>query len=111
VVQQNATATEEMSSTSEELAGQADQLKSAAAFFKVENATAQPLLTAGVSRAGRPSKAAPKPRRRGNGNGAGGDARDENADLAALGVAYKEASGSGVTLNLDDVDDSEFERY
>ena len=113
VIQQNATATEEMSSTSEELAGQADQLKSAAAFFKVEQQSSQAILSEGLKPAGRkPVQTSQSHRKsKGNGKGGGGNGKDEAANLASLGMAYKESSGAGVTLNLDDADDSEFERY
>ncbi|MFP4037243.1 MAG: methyl-accepting chemotaxis protein [Desulfobacteraceae bacterium] len=113
VIQQNATATEEMSSTSEELAGQADQLKNAVAFFKLQEQVS-----------GRPSRegAGKTPRRPasvreskgnggGDGNGKKASAGHHGSGFPNLGIASIEGSGGGVTLDLGDADDSEFERY
>jgi methyl-accepting chemotaxis protein len=107
VVQQNATATEEMSSTSEELAGQAEQLRQAAAFFKIEmghkQGTSHPRSSHG-----------PKPARTVRAMFTG-DAvsREKKAAKLVNGVdrGSKEASSKGVTLDMGDADDTEFERY
>jgi methyl-accepting chemotaxis protein len=94
VIQQNASGSEETSSTSEELAGQASQLQSAIAFFKVNASSGLP--TAHVKRRTRPAlattryqAAASKPQPQRNGN-----------------------NGGGLTLNLgSDSDDSGFEEF
>jgi methyl-accepting chemotaxis protein len=100
VIQQSATATEEMSSTSEELAGQAKQLQDIAAFFKVGNMNAQPEKKVRLKQS-----FAKK-------------ARMENKDKNATGKMVKkidfganQTATKGVSLDMSDPDDAEFERY
>ena len=91
VIQQNAAATEELSSTSEELAGQAEQLRDTAAFFKIESIQ-KPVET---RRSHIPlpvlSRKAPVTR----------------VDFRSKPVPQTR----GVRLNMQDIDDNEFERY
>ncbi len=106
VIQQSASASEEMTSTSEELAGQATQLQEAAAFFKVE-------LPQNLKR--KQTKATTRK-------------VDEDRErlrhisiphITTKGTAAKGSDGldhdgkttGGVNLNMDMVDDSDFERY
>ena len=91
VTQQNASATEEMSSTSEELAGQAEQLRETASFFRIEMEARQPGHGSATKRAASIPKKAPVTR------------VDFRSKLA---TGYK-----GVWLDMEDKEDSEFERY
>jgi methyl-accepting chemotaxis protein len=108
VIQQSATATEEMASTSEELAGQAEQLKEAAEFFKVD---------VQHTKSRKQHKSSRRPQ------AVGGDrqkvqpiatAQDRPAatSRAQNNPVPEAASGpKGVSLNLEDPDNSEFERF
>jgi methyl-accepting chemotaxis protein len=95
LIQQNASASEEMASTTEELTGQSEQLVSALAFFQ----------TGGEDEAPRRGGKPPRPH--------AGPARA--AKPAAHAVAGGKASaGGGVKLRLSDKrdeTDGEFERY
>jgi methyl-accepting chemotaxis protein len=101
VIQQSATATEEMSSTSEELAGQAKQLQDVAAFFKVEkNMNSRPekkvQLKQSFAKKARIEK------------------EDENADgkmVRKIDFGAKQTASKGVSLDMSNPDDAEFERY
>jgi methyl-accepting chemotaxis protein len=85
VIQLNAEATEEMSATSEELSAQADLLIESAAFFTIEG---------GKSRSAKRGEV-PKPTRA----------------AKAERLASKPAkSAGGVTLDMENVDDGDFER-
>jgi methyl-accepting chemotaxis protein len=90
VIQQNASGSEETSSTSEELAGQAGQLQSAIAFFRV-NGMAR---TASVGRPKSHAAVAAKPR----------------TPSAAAPAAHK--PGKGMVLSLgSDAEDTGFEEF
>jgi methyl-accepting chemotaxis protein len=98
VIQANASSSEEMSATSDELARQALQLQNAIAFFKVDSADRGRAVSMAASlkkavktaAPGRPVKAGPKP----HGNPA------------------SDRSGSGVSLSLNsDADDASFESF
>jgi len=107
VTQQNASATEEMSSTSEELAGQAEQLREAAAFFKIETGRKQNALhhrSAHAPAGGKPVADSLK---------GAATARKRRAANPTTRVDFgsKESANMGVSLDMGDVDDGEFERY
>jgi len=98
VIQQNATAAEEMASTTEELSGQSDQLVGALGFFHTgEEGQASSTRTAAPKPAIRRAPATPAKPPKPNGEG-----------------ALKTAGKAGVRLSLkehgDDLD-KEFERY
>ncbi len=90
VVQQNASASEEMASTSEELSSQAEQLMSTMTFFRVSGAGA-------AQSKRRPMKALPPAR--------------PQARKPAKAGAKPAAAGSGVSLELGDASDEDFERF
>jgi methyl-accepting chemotaxis protein len=107
VTQQNASATEQMSSTSEELASQAEQLREAAAFFKIETSHGQGVQQRRVARIGAPKKAVVEK------TGIPAGTRQKRVPELRAG-AERHGSGSpagGVSLDMGDADDSEFERY
>jgi methyl-accepting chemotaxis protein len=85
VIQQNAEATEEMSATSEELSSQAELLIESASFFKLHDANRQ-----GASAGHKPHGA-------------------RSSALSSTRSAPK-SDKKGITLDMSDVDDSEFER-
>jgi methyl-accepting chemotaxis protein len=118
VIQQNASASEQMSATSEELAAQAEQLQSSIAFFRIDEQAraatapaAAPARAASGASAKLPSVASPslvpKPHR----------AMAPAKRIASTGKAKSAAAGSrdGVALDLGsggaDHRDAEFERY
>jgi methyl-accepting chemotaxis protein len=90
VIQQNAEATEEMSATSEELSSQGDQLIESASFFKLKDD--------GKSRRSA-SAAVPKH-------------KPHPVAHGKLGTPAKgaQSTAKGVSFDLSDVDDSDFER-
>ncbi len=111
VIQQNAAASEELSSTSDELASQAELLQESISFFRISDGqrraagagTAAKLHVAHMQ-AGKPAK----------------PAKRTLAPAQAKQPLYKErnpgasaAKGNGIALNLDarDAQDGEFERY
>jgi methyl-accepting chemotaxis protein len=98
VTQQNASATEEMSSTSEELAGQAEQLRESAAFFKIETAHNQRLSSRQTAIQKKTSTIPSQVKK----------AVDH---VNSIDFSKKEVPSKGIALDMDDVDDGEFERY
>jgi len=107
VVQQNASAAEQMASTSEELTGQAEQLKETAAFFKISGRESvgwderQAQRTARVMQ--RPAKIRQMPLPRAKGPEPFTPARPAK-------LTKKAAAGGGISLDLTEPDDTEFER-
>ena len=98
VIQQSATATEEMSSTSEELAGQAKQLQDIAAFFKVENTHSQPEKNVHLKQS-----FAKKDRIKNEDDG--------GKTVTEIDFKAQQTASKGVSLDMSDPDDAEFERY
>ena len=107
VTQQNAGATEEMSSTSEELASQAEQLREAAAFFQIETGQRAGLQRSKAMQTQKRSRAIPE---RLEGVAAPERKRASNPGPRLEAISTKAAS-KGVSLDMGDADDSEFERY
>ncbi|MBN2233029.1 MAG: PAS domain-containing protein [Deltaproteobacteria bacterium] len=102
VIQQGAAATEEMASTSEELAGQAEQLRETAAFFKVDESLhrrTQPQARRATA-AARPATHKLQPARPAAGS-----------RKKAAQPPRNRQQVTGVTLDMEDPDDAEFERY
>jgi methyl-accepting chemotaxis protein len=103
VIQQNASAAEEMASTTEELTGQSEPLVSALSFFKTGEERSTHIHRAATHTASKPEPSAPaKPAKPAKSNG---------HDTSAEGMAMAKA---GVALHLTDKHDaldSEFERY
>jgi len=100
VIQQNASASEEMASTAEELNSQADQLQEIISFFRIDSHLA---AYGGVSKS--VSKARPKAKLQ---IGPG------RKPKTAKKVAGSDINGKGVEFDMDgDTDglDKEFERY
>ncbi len=101
VIQTNASGTEQMAASSEQLAGQADMLQETARFFKLQEAAYESgLLKSGQSAANRRTPPAHSPKQ-GTRSATKGNGNDRSHD-------------AGVTLDLssgqEDVDDREFER-
>jgi methyl-accepting chemotaxis protein len=95
VIQQNASASEEMAATTEELTGQSDQLVSALSFFHTGDEGGGRARKPAPAQSARPAQAAPAKAAKPNGQ-AGAKA------------------GGGVNLRLKDKHDdhdAEFERY
>jgi methyl-accepting chemotaxis protein len=91
VIQQNAAGSEETSSTSEELAGQAMQLQSAIAFFQVHGTAS---TTTAAAKSYRPA------------------ALGRQVTKTAAQIPQRSTSSKGVTLNLGaDAEDSGFEEF
>jgi methyl-accepting chemotaxis protein len=100
VIQQNASATEQMSATSEELAGQADQLLDVASFFKVKN---------GHGQAGHMQPAA---RNRPANIQHIHEARSARpVPAVSSSAAPAEVKQLGVNIDMSDPEDVEFERF
>ncbi len=98
VVQQSAAAAEEMASTSEELSAQAEQLQATMQFFKTDSGNNGSMGGRGSGRRATKSvsMAIPKPGRK-------------DAKQASLGAT--ERAGTGIDLNMNEDDTSEFVRY
>jgi methyl-accepting chemotaxis protein len=101
VVQQNASASEEMASTAAELLGQAEQLQSTIAFFKLNGGLA--VAKTSIAAAGKQAKAVQK-------------THSPHFKHAASKKTNGGVQQSGVSLNLSneaktDMTDEEFERY
>jgi methyl-accepting chemotaxis protein len=87
VVQQNAAASEEMASTSADLAEQAHGLEQLVAFFKVQGGSAPAART--VARVSRPSRTA----------------------LPEAAVQASPAAPRGLDMDMDEPGGAEFERF
>jgi methyl-accepting chemotaxis protein len=99
VIQANASSSEEMSATSDELARQATQLQSAIAFFKVEDAQDRGRAVATVAT---PKKATKMQ----------APVKTGKAAAPAHAPAKKEKPGNGVAVNLGpDAEDAGFEAF
>jgi len=107
VTQQNASATEEMSSTSEELASQAEQLREAAAFFKIESTHGQTVQPRRAVQAHGPRKALPERA----GSRAVSQKKRASNPPANVNRRMAMAAPKGVSLDMGDSDDGDFERY
>jgi methyl-accepting chemotaxis protein len=107
VTQQNASATEQMSSTSEELAGQAEQLRESAAFFKIETGQKRGAQRHRPAQGHAAKKAVP---RRPEGPAVVKLKRVSNTGAGVDSGSAKAVAG-GVSLDMGDADDGEFERY
>lgn len=109
VIQQNASATEEMSSTSEELAGQAEQLRETAEFFKISgNGGSENLRQLHTGRAAAQISAV-MPRNVMHKTAVyASPAADQSAKSGAAFVTEK---ANGVSLNMNDAAEAQFERY
>jgi len=103
VIQQSASATEEMASTSEELAGQAEQLRETAAFFKVSGNRSGNL---GQLKTGRAVARAGKAL-----NKAASHARPAAGQIVKTAAAFVDKKTKGISLNMNDATDAQFERY
>ncbi|MCJ2165907.1 MULTISPECIES: methyl-accepting chemotaxis protein [unclassified Pseudodesulfovibrio] len=90
VIQQNAAASEEVASTAEELSAQAVQLQKVMQFFKVG-------VDSGFSAQARVTKAPAR--------------KVQSAPRKALAQAAPKAQDGGLDLDMDDIDDSEFEKF
>ncbi len=108
VIQQSAGASEEMASTSEELTSQADQLREAAAFFRVDDQSSSDFrrtrsigkpVTRSQSRKPMRQKALP------------GVGRTTDRSRGRSGMSSAPLRKKGVTLDMEDPDDRDFERY
>jgi len=100
VIQQNASASEEMASTTEELTGQSDQLVSALAFFHTGDEEGDRQRRPASVKPGKPAPAVPSRTAKPNGHGVSAAARPQ--------------ARGGVNLRLNDKHDDldgEFERY
>jgi len=100
VIQENAANAEEMSSTSEELAGQADQLKDVASFFALDEATLKKFsLKSGKQTKKKHNQPIIK-------------IDQENPESERVQVLNEEeAVFTGVSLDMNETDDKEFERF
>ncbi|MBF0496720.1 MAG: HAMP domain-containing protein [Deltaproteobacteria bacterium] len=107
VVQQNASASEEMASASEQLSAQSEQLKEIIAFFRLEHQSdgqnsPRPRsklgrgMTAGSRKTSRPAMLSHNSSKRGSSSTGRSSAGDEK---------------KGITLQMADSDEDEFERY
>jgi methyl-accepting chemotaxis protein len=108
VTQQNASATEQISSASEELASQAEQLRGAAAFFKIETTHAQTVQNRHRTQIHGLKRVLPEK------TGARPVAKKKKVSELHAGVgrhAAEAAATGGVSIDMGDADDSEFERY
>ncbi len=102
VIQQNASGSEEMSSTSEELAGQAAQLQEMIAFFRVDSSAAS-VLSKSAARAPH-SAAGPK--------AAKPQAAKKVAKESVVAAKEAAAHAAGAKIHLkDDADDEQFGPY
>lgn len=100
VIQQNASEAEQMASTSEELSRQADQLRDTASFFKVHGRVARDADT-GTLMSRTPTKIRQlQPQR-----------QKRQASPTAKNRPLKAAAGGGVVIDMDEVSDSDFERF
>jgi len=103
VIQQSASATEEMASTSEELAGQGEQLRGTAAFFKVNGNGSENLgqLKTGhaVARAGNAL------------NKTASHASHAAGQIVNSGAVFVNKKENGISLDMNDATDAQFERY
>jgi len=98
VIQQSASISEEMASTSEELTAQAEQLREASSFFKIDSRS--PSATRQIQRSPKQSF---KP-----------EQQSVSSSIAAPVSKNQfefDDSDSGVMLDMNDDDDSDFERY
>jgi len=100
VIQQNASAAEELTSTAEELASQAEVLQSAMAFFKIQGGTAARApaahTTAARPKQARIVRARPAPSR----------------TAGKVPARAPSAASTGMALNLgSDEEDADFETY
>jgi methyl-accepting chemotaxis protein len=119
VIQQNASASEEMAATTEELTGQSDQLMSALSFFRTGEDGRLAVARTSVARQEEHADRAPEKAARPDGHGTGGriDAvLDKSSKANGRGVQNraKEAFKTGVNLRLKEKSedlDTEFERY
>jgi len=99
VIQQSASISEEMASTSEELTAQAEQLREASAFFKIDSRggiTAPPRVQQAPKQSVKPA------------------ARQQSPGISAPVPKSQfefDDSNTGVMLDMNDDDDSDFERY
>ncbi|QTA87248.1 methyl-accepting chemotaxis protein [Desulfonema magnum] len=108
IIGQNASATEEMASISEELSGQAHRLREMAAFFKTEDRKTQHFSRNQSSQISQP--VAKRGRETSSHKAM---ARDRiTANSVTNGYAdYKKKRGKSLDLDIDKSDDSEFEAY
>jgi methyl-accepting chemotaxis protein len=98
VIQQNASASEEMAATTEELSGQADQLIHALGFFKTREDATVRLARPATSKTPRSAESNPVTTHRAEGHRAPAD----RGKTAGFALKMKEKGGST---------DKEFERY
>jgi methyl-accepting chemotaxis protein len=100
VIQQNAAASEEVASTAEELSSQAVQLQKVISFFKLGGADYVPSANkVTVTKSKDKSKGKAKPQ-----------AIGRQAPKAAASDAAESEAG-GLSLDMDDMDDGDFERF
>ncbi|WP_035265772.1 methyl-accepting chemotaxis protein, partial [Desulfosarcina sp. BuS5] len=103
VIQQSASATEEMASTSEELAGQGEQLRGTAAFFKVSGNGSE---NSGQLKTGRAVAKA------GNAlNKTASHASHAAGQIVNSGAVFVNKKENGISLDMNDAADAQFERY
>ncbi|EME69551.1 sensory transducer protein [Paramagnetospirillum caucaseum] len=98
VTQQNAAGAEEMSSTSVELASQAEQLQNTIDYFRTTQSTAKPAAAKPVARH---AQIAHMP---------AGKAKPAARPAAKTEPAAKKGAGSGTIIEMD-AEDAEFQRY
>ncbi|MBF0192326.1 MAG: HAMP domain-containing protein [Magnetococcales bacterium] len=102
VIQMNAAAAEQMSTTSEELTGQAEQLQHTISYFHLDESSRIPAsIPTGWMH--RPERALPAP---GRPSGRRGGGKDQGRKLLSSGSG----KSKGYTLDLDD-DDEHFQKY
>jgi len=98
VIQQSASISEEMASTSEELTAQAEQLREASAFFKIDSR--------GIAASPQRVQQAPKQSVKND------RPQPQNISAPVSRNQFEfDDSNSGVMLDMNDDDDSDFERY
>lgn len=108
VIQQNACATEEMSATSEELAGQAEQLRETAGFFKVK---IDDHLTENRFFGKEPPANNRRSVRKESITRNHGENASKQSDRVKQAQKVSSLKGKGISLDMGDEDDINFERY
>ncbi|MDY6967058.1 MAG: PAS domain-containing protein [Spirochaetota bacterium] len=104
-IQQNASSTEEMASTSEELSSQAVQLQEVAGFFKVDNTN---IHTGQAEHVQLRNKSLSKTFQESSASNKKNDTVDAHSKIG-IGLASREKTG--VSIDMNTIEDSEFERY
>ena len=104
-IQQNASSTEEMASTSEELSSQAVQLQEVAGFFKVDNTNIHTGQAEHVQlRSKSLSKTFQEP--------SASNKKNDNLDAhSKIGIGLASREKTCVSIDMNTIEDSEFERY